>query len=148
MQKRNELADRSGRPQRVPLQARDILTVKGIPNELHACWVNDTENNLERYLDAGYAFWERPVNVGDKKVDSNSSMGHRISKNVGNGVTAWLMVIPKEIWEQDFVSEQRKVAEGEAALFRAMEKGEGRYGSVKQDSSLKQETSGELKLVE
>lgn len=149
MQERNEKQlNRSGRPQRVPLQARDILTVRGIPEHLHACWVNDTDNNLERYLDAGYAFFEGPTVVGDRKVDSNSQMGRRVSKNVGNGVTAFLMVIPKEIFEEDYKAEQRRVAESESALFRSIEKGEGRYGSIKQEASLKHETSSDLQKVE
>lgn len=149
MQERNEKQlNRSGRPQRVPLQARNILTVKGVPEDLHACWVNDTENNVERYLDAGYSFWEGTVSVGEKKVDSNSQIGKRVSKNVGNGVTAFLMVIPKDLWEEDFKAEQRKVTENEAALFRSIEKGEGRYGSIRQEASLKHETSSELTKVE
>lgn len=118
------------RPKRVPINgARDKLTVKGIPEEYHACWVNDY--NVERYKDAGYGFWTGSAVVGDNHVDSNSGMTtSTMSKQVGNGVTAFLMVLPKELYEQDQKDLADEIAAKEAALFRSQKNAEGRYGTI------------------
>lgn len=128
----------SDRPARVPINgSRDILNVRGIPPELHPCWVNDVDNNLERYKAAGYSFWTGTVAVGDNKVDSDSPIGTGvISKNVGNGVTAFLMVVPKEIYDEDQAALQREIAEKEAILFRNLKQGAGRYGDVRIENKL------------
>lgn len=128
----------SERPKRVPINgSRDILNVKGIPPELHPCWVNDVDNNVERYQAAGYGFWTGDAMVGDRKIDSDSPIGTGvISKNVGNGVTAFLMVVPEEIYKEDQEALQREIAEKEAILFRNLKQGEGRYGKVEVSSKL------------
>lgn len=119
------------RPKRVPINGgRDILTVKGIPDDLHPCWVNDY--NVERYLEAGYSFWNGKAIVGDNKVDNASSLTDSvISKAVGNGVTAFVMVIPKELYDEDQKVMAQEIKEQEAILFRQQKQGEGRYGDIK-----------------
>lgn len=119
------------RPKRVPINGgRDILTVKGIPENLHACWVNDY--NVERYKDAGYSFWTGNATVGDTKVDNASSLTDSVvSKAVGNNVTAYVMVIPKELYDEDQKAMAQEVKEKEAILFRQQKQGEGRYGDIK-----------------
>ncbi len=118
------------RPKRVPINGlRDKLTVKGIPEHLHACWVND--NNVERYKDAGYSFWTGSATVGDNHVDSNTGLSNSVvSRNVGNGVTAFVMVIPKELYEQDMKELEQDIASREAILFRSQKQAEGRYGNI------------------
>jgi hypothetical protein len=119
------------RPKRVPINGgRDILTVKGIPEDLHACWVNDY--NVERYQAAGYSFWTGSAVVGDNKVDNASSLTDSVvSKAVGNGVTAFVMVIPKDLYDEDQKAMAQEVKEKEAILFRQQKQGEGRYGDIK-----------------
>lgn len=119
------------RPKRVPINGgRDILTVKGIPEDLHPCWVNDY--NVERYLEAGYSFWNGKAIVGDNKVDNASSLTDSvISKAVGNNVTAFVMVIPKELYDEDQKAMAQEIKEKEAILFRQQKQGEGRYGDIK-----------------
>lgn len=120
----------SDRPKRVPINgARDILTVKGIPEGLHPCWVN--EDNVQRFIDAGYGFWNGKAIVGDNKVDSNSGISSGVmTKNVGNNITAYLMVIPQELYDEDQKSLQQDVAAKEAILFRSQKNAEGRYGDI------------------
>lgn len=122
----------SDRPKRVPINgSRDILNVKGIPPELHPCWVNDVDNNIERYQQAGYNFWSGEAVVGDRKIDSDSPLGTGvISKNVGNSVTAFLMVVPVEYFNEDQKALQDEITEKERILFRNMKQGEGRYGTA------------------
>lgn len=120
----------SERPKRVPINGqRDKLVVKGIPEHLHACWVNDY--NVEIYKDAGYGFWNGSAVVGDNHVDSNSGLTSGvISKNVGNGVTAYVMVLPKEFYDQDQKELSEEIAAKEAVLFRSQKQAEGRYGNL------------------
>jgi len=141
MRKTNQDVGVSDRPKRVPINgSRDIMNVRGIPPELHPCWVNDIDNNIERYQNAGYNFWTGTAIVGDKKIDSDSPIGSGvISKNVGNGVTAFLMVVPVDIYNEDQTSLQSELAEKEAVLFRSMKQGEGRYGDIKVTTSVVKE---------
>lgn len=119
------------RPKRVPINGgRDILTVKGIPEDLHACWVNDY--NVERYKAAGYEFWRGDAHVGDNKVDNATSLTDSVvSKAVGNGVTAFVMVIPKDLYDEDQKSMAQEIKEKESILFRQQKQDEGRYGDIK-----------------
>lgn len=132
------LPGRSERPSRVPINGeRDILGVTGIPPEYHPCWVNDVSNNIQKYLDAGYLFWTGAVAVGDKKVDSDSPMSSGvISKNVGNDLTAYLMVVPMEYYLEDQAKIQVQVSEMESTMLRNTKQGEGRYGKVKVEHAL------------
>lgn len=120
----------SDRPKRVPINgSRDVLTVKGIPENLHPCWVN--ENNVQRFLDAGYGFWNGKAIVGDNKVDSNSGLTTGVvSKHVGNDVTAYLMVIPVELYNEDQKQLQQEISAKEAILFRSQKQADGRYGNI------------------
>lgn len=125
--------ERSEIKPRTPINgARDILKVEGIPEDLHPCWVNDY--NVERFLDAGYSFWDINAKaiVGDESVNSASGLtDRRFQKPVGNGVTAYLMVIPVEFYKEDMDSIHREIDEKEAIMFRSMKQGDGRYGDVK-----------------
>lgn len=138
MRKTNQSVGASDRPTRVPINgSRDIMNVKGIPADLHPCWVNDVDNNIERYQAAGYNFWTGDAVVGDRKIDSDSQLGTGvISKNVGNGVTAFLMVVPEEYYQADQAALQAEITEKEAVLFRNLKQGEGRYGKVEISSKL------------
>lgn len=120
----------SDRPKRVPINgSRDILTVRGIPENLHPCWVN--EDNVQRFLDAGYGFWNGKAIVGDNKVDSNSGLtAGVVSKHVGNDVTAYLMVIPVELYNEDQKQLQQEISAKEAILFRSQKQADGRYGNI------------------
>lgn len=120
----------SDRPKRVPINgSRDVLTVKGIPENLHPCWVN--EDNVQRFIDAGYGFWNGKTIVGDNKVDSNSGLTTGVvSKNVGNNVTAYLMVIPVEFYNEDQKQLQQEISAKEAILFRSQKQADGRYGNI------------------
>lgn len=124
---------REVRKERIPISGvRDIFNTSkySIPDTLHACWVNDY--NVDRFLDAGYEFWtgQSGTQAGDKRIDSDTQIGSRVSKNVGNGVTGFLMVVPKEIWEEDQKSQNREVDEKESIMHRQIKSGEGRYGKV------------------
>lgn len=125
-----------GKPERVPINGRrDILSVKGIPENLHACWVADyPENpgeNLQRYLEAGYDFWTKDdVKVGDRHVNRGSQIGAKISRPGGNGVTLYLMVCPMDVYQDECRRISVEVDAKEATMYRDAKSAEARYGKL------------------
>lgn len=104
---------RAERPQRVPINGdRDILAVKGIREGYHACWVN--EQNVPRYLEAGYTFVDYDVTFGSYHVHQGNPLGARHVRDMGMGTVGYLMEIPQEYYDEDRQAEedQLKAAEG------------------------------------
>src|SRR6188768_1396408 len=86
---------RAERPKRVPINGdRDILAVYGIKPDMHPCWVNF--DMVQRFLNAGYTFVDYDVTFGSYHVNQGNSVGARYARDVGQGVTAFLMEIPIE----------------------------------------------------
>jgi len=127
---RTDSLDRSERPKRIPINGyRDKLAVIGKEAGWDYCWVND--NNVDRYLDAGYEHVTHPVTVGHRRLDNASTVGSGINIPVGNGVTAYLMRIPEELRKEDMESYNREVDEGEATMFQKLNSHtDGTYGKV------------------
>ena len=141
MEKNKPLSDnRSGHLNRTPINGqRNKLVLKGVPPHLHACWVNDSDEgqNVQAYLDAGYSFWtSKGVTTQDRHVNTDSQVGAVISRNVGNGMTAFAMVCPTEI----YLDECRRIDEDTDAktetMFRNQESKAGRYGKIKVSSDI------------
>jgi hypothetical protein len=135
----NPSDNRSGHTERTPINgSRNLLTVKGIPSNLHPVWVNDVEDGqrIQQYLDAGYDFWMGDTKVGDNRVDGNSQIGKKVSRGVGNGVTAYLLVCPMEI----YLDECRRIDEETdgrtEGMFRGMKEDSSRYGKVTVETKL------------
>jgi hypothetical protein len=95
---------------------KNILGVTGIRPDFHACWVN--EPNVPRYLDAGYTFVENDVAFGSYHVQQANPHGARYARNVGLGMIAYLMEIPKEYYESDRAKEMEDIALTEASMKR------------------------------
>jgi hypothetical protein len=117
--------NRSERPTRSPINgSRDILNVRGQEEGFHYCWVN--EDNVDRYLDSDYEFVTHEVIVGDKKIEA-AAMGSKHSKAVGNGVTAYLLRCPNDIFEDELRSVAEKTNQVESTLNN---KTDGQYGDI------------------
>lgn len=82
-----------------PGQARLKLSVSGKEPGFHYAWIN--EDNVGDALDNDYEYVSHPVKVGAKHIDVSTMPGGKISRNVGNGVVAYLMRIPEEWYEQN-----------------------------------------------
>jgi hypothetical protein len=116
---------------RVPIGAdRDVLWVAGKdPNKKYA-WIN--EENVRHMQASGFEF----VPPGSVTVASNATRyGNSlqesvISKPVGAGVTAFLMYIDKDLYEQDMALIDAKTAEQEADIYRDAKSG-GLVGELK-----------------
>ena len=113
---------RANRPNRVSIHGpRDVLTAKGQEPGWHYCWVNDIINsngqsNVEMYINGGYKFVIEDVIVDEAKVDNPSQIGSKVSKNVGNGMTAFLMRIPEEWHLEDMVEQEKRTRDSEDGL--------------------------------
>ncbi len=122
------------RPRRIPVSGpRDILTVQDKdPNYVYRM-VNDIDDRIERFKLGGYEIVTSEHEIGMPSVDRASrtgKFGSAITKNVGGGVTAVLMRIPKEFWDEDQAAKAAEVDKAEAAM-RELGKKQGEYGDVK-----------------
>ena len=106
------------RPARVPVsENRNTLSVKGLDPNFYHRWVNNVDNALQVYLDAGYEFVNKNGSpVGDPTVETSKGTDSRYSKGVGGGITAFLMRLPLEIYKQDQARKEADINEGERAM--------------------------------
>jgi hypothetical protein len=119
----------SGRPQRVPVGTRNVLTVAGKDANYAYRIINDSGDRVQEFMDAGYELVEASsVRVGDKRVNSGSSEGSKAQLSVGQGQKAFVVRIKKEWYEEDQQVKQRRVDDLEAATkAKALD---GTYGKL------------------
>lgn len=120
----------SGRPQRTPVGQRNILTVKGKDPNYHYRIVNDIDDRIAQYKEAGYEIvLDNAVSVGDKRVNAASAVGSGKQLSVGQGTKAYVMRIPKDWYNEDQTTKLAQVAAVEQAT---REKAlDGTYGELK-----------------
>lgn len=120
----------SGRPQRTPVGTRNILTVKGKDPNYEYRIVNDVDDRVAQFLEAGYELVDdETVQVGDKRVNAPTSLGSKKEISVGQGVKGRVMRIKREWFEEDQARKLAHVAEIERAT---KEKAlDGTYGELK-----------------
>lgn len=118
---------------RVPLGVmRSKLSVSGydIPEDKVARWVNDKPGRLMAAEEGGYQFVVDPkATVGEEPLDGRDNIDQRVSRHVGPGedgkpMKAYLMVIDKDLWEEDQEEKQREVDETDRAIRRGSIHGE------------------------
>lgn len=113
---------------RVPVSGnRDILTVAGMEKGYKYRWVNEKDNRLQKFVDAGYEFVHHDGQIGQDRVDDAESIGPT-SKNVGRGVTSYLMRIQEDWYKEDQVAKQADIDAKESSLHS---RGDGQYGELK-----------------
>lgn len=122
--------NRSERPTRVPIHGyRDVLDVKGQEPGWHYCWVNDY--NVDKWLSGGYEHVNHEVTVGHTKINQGSQIGSKVSKPVGNGLIAYLMRCPEEIYQEELRSLEAEANAREAAMKQELNSGkDGQYGGI------------------
>lgn len=72
---------------------------------------NDTPGRIELYQKHGYEIVESKFNGGSHRSKDSSQMGASAVQDVGGGMKAYYMRIPKEIHEEDQARKQRKLNE-------------------------------------
>ena len=120
----------SGRVQRTPIGTRNVLTVKGKDPNYEYRVVNDVDDRIQQFKDAGYELVaDDAAAVGDKRVNAASAPGSVKEISVGGGQKAFLMRIRKEFAEEDRSRKLAHVANIERAT---KEKAlDGTYGEFK-----------------
>jgi hypothetical protein len=132
-------ATRDVRPKRVPVSGRrNVLTVEGKDEDYHYHWVNDDSKGLiQRFKDGGYELVEDVSGqyaVGERSVDDASGATSFVSRPVGNGITAYLMRIRQEWYDEDREANMELLAAREADMKRTLNSGkDGTYGNVALD---------------
>ena len=120
----------SGRVQRTPIGTRNILTVKGKDPAYAYRYVNDIDDRVSQFQEAGYELvQDETAQSGDKRVNAASSLGSSKAVAVGQGTKAYLMRIKREWYEEDQARKLNQVADIERAT---KEKAlDGTYGELK-----------------
>ncbi len=121
------------RPVRVPVSGqRNILTVNGKDPNYAYRFVNDIDHGMriEMFKQGGWEVVDRgtEIKVGDKVVDQGSGVGSTVTRYVGQGITAILMRIPLEWYEEDQAAKAAKLDEVEESMQDPSIT--GNYGSV------------------
>lgn len=119
-----------GRVTRTPVGTRNVLTVKGKdPNYVYRI-VNDIDDRVQMFKDAGYELVsDDAVAVGDKRASSASSLGSAKRVSVGQGTQAVVMRISRDWYEEDQSKKQDGVDQIEQATkAKALN---GTYGDIR-----------------
>lgn len=114
--KRRTIVKRAG------LDGRDILTVKSLPDQdiYHYHWINDQGDRLQKRYEEGYDFVNKNgLAAGDTNVESARGTGSTLCKNVGGGVTAYLMRIPIELYTEYQQAKDKLVKDTENEIKRS-----------------------------
>lgn len=107
MQHKEATKAASGRVKRSPLQGKQPLAVRGKEPGFHHRIVNDRDDRIADFIDAGYeVVVNKDVTIGDKRVDRPSEEGSVKRISVGQGDKAVLMRIPQEWYDEDQAAKQ------------------------------------------
>lgn len=118
------------RTRRSPLEGgRDKLAVANQDPNFVYRWVNDTPGRIDELRERGYEVVTSDVEVGQSKVDRGSKVGSAPVIQAGGGITAVLMRIPREWYNEDLAAKASENDAMEAAM-RTRAKQAGDYGSV------------------
>jgi hypothetical protein len=120
---------------RTPLSGpRNILTAYNIPKDYEPRWINDVDARIYQATLAGYVFVsEEGTVVGDQTVDSSGMRTGVISRPVGGGITAYLMAVPKEIYDEVQQAKAEDIDERERQ-WKNYNKRPGHYGETEEET--------------
>jgi hypothetical protein len=116
----------SARPKRTPIAQRNRLDIKNKEPGYSYRLVNDTDDRVARFLEAGYEVCSKESvgAIGDRRVDSASPLGSTSHFSVGKGVTAVAMRIPEDYAKEDQSIKLKEIEELENTM-----KGDARKAS-------------------
>lgn len=110
------------RPRRTPIGRRNRLSVENKdPNYVYRI-VNDVDGRVQDMIDRDYEI-VLDAKVGDKRVDSISSLGSATQIAVGKGIKAIVMRKRKDWHDEDQALKQKEIDDLEASMNDAARKG-------------------------
>ena len=120
--------DEKGRPIRIPLGARNVLTAPKRPGYVRRI-INDEKDRVQQFMDAGYTIVQEDVQIGDPKAGKETQIGSVTYKAVGSGVRAVLMEIKEEYYNEDQKAKQDRILASENEMKRKINSGgAGNFG--------------------
>lgn len=123
------------RPKRPPvISTRMRLSVAGLDTKnFHYHWFNDVDDNIPRRLEEGYVFVDKDKKqVGDRTAYDSQSTSSLMHKSVGQGIKAYLMCIPQELWiERQKATTWADADDREHYITERVKSEKGFHGSVK-----------------
>jgi len=125
-------AKKTEKKQRIPVSGnRDVLTARGKETGWVYRWVNDTNHRILTFKEGGFEHVDSTdIDIGSIGVDNPSIVGGIVSKEVGQGTTAYLMRIKQEFYDEDQKVKVSKVDATEEALNEKLRELTGRYGGI------------------
>lgn len=112
-------------------ERRNLLTTEGKEKGWVYRWVNDIDGKISKFTSWGYeTVSDKQVSIGDLGVDNPSTIGGTISKNVGQGMVAYLMRTRKEDYDEDQLAKAGEVDMKEESLNEHIRELSGRYGGI------------------
>lgn len=119
---------------RTPIGAkRELLNVTDTPDGYVDRIVNDNPGRIETFKRAGYEMVEN-ASLGTSNVDGAQASAGVVSKDVGKGVTAYVMRQKKEYYDEDQNAKQQKILDDERGMQKRVDKNDskdGTYGEFK-----------------
>lgn len=125
----------TNRPKRIPVSAasRDILTVEHTDDSFVYRWVNDSSGRIQKFINGGYVHVTKEdagmIGSGHMAGDANTQ-GEYITKYMGQETVAYLMRIPKHLYDEDQQAKHRQIDEVESRIYGTPSASSGLYGSV------------------
>ena len=127
------MARNSARPERttdIDYDYRSKMSVRNLDPSFQHRWVNDTPGRIYEMMELGYELVPDRLRTEQAAADgtAQSQLGSAVQRQVGGGTIAYLMRIPKELYD--------KIQEAKLADVRAIEEAlkgpavEGQYGNV------------------
>lgn len=110
------------RPRRTPIGRRNRLSVENKdPNYVYRI-VNDIDGRVQDMIDRDYEV-VLDATVGDKRVDTASSLGSAKQISVGKGIQAIVMRKRRDWHDEDQALKQKEIDDLEASMTEAAKKG-------------------------
>ena len=139
-EKRPTREEQAGRKARIPLGTPrfKLGADKFIPHGKVGRWVNDDPGRLHAATEAGYEFVaDSTAHIGQGAGNEKDRMSTKIRRRVGtreggDSKMAYLMIIDKELYDQDQADKQTNINRTEESLRRGdveggLQASEGRY---------------------
>ena len=124
------MKDRAQRVRRSDINGRrNVLTASNKEPGFVYRFVNDTGDRVSQFQEMGYeVVTDKTIRIGDRRVAVASAEGSPRTAKVGGGVSAVLMKIKDEWYNEDQAAKQAEVDEIEKSIKQTP--GEGSYGKV------------------
>jgi len=115
------------RPSRTPIYQRNIMTAQQVPGKKRR-WVNDDDDRIEAFKQAGYTVVTKPTKVGDNRSDIASQLGSVVERPVGGGKRAVLMEIDEHYFHEDQLAKEKRLTQKERDMLPADIEDKAYYG--------------------